>query len=182
MSITITRLPDSSAVPAPDTVWDGFSGDFAPVSRAGQGPLGGLRGGQELATAVMMCLFTDRAADEGDLRMEHRGDRRGWIGDGFDLDRGAREQPLGSRWWLMRREVLSDELARRVEDEGRMALQPLVDQGAVTRVDIAVSFDKPRGWLMCDLALYGKAGGVVFAKKFNDLWGALDGLHHPLAV
>jgi phage gp46-like protein len=174
MSISTRVLAEPAAIPPPDIVWNGLRGDFALVSGTGQGPRGGLRGGQAFATAVALLLFTDAQCADSELTIFMAGDRRGWAGDGFDLDATAGETPLGSKLWLYRRSELTDETGRKIEDEARRVLQTLIDQQACARIDLAAAVDAPGGRVMLDIEIYGKTGAKLFAKKFDDLWQAMS--------
>jgi phage gp46-like protein len=174
MAISTRVLAEPTAVPAPDIVWDGRRGDFAIVSGAGQGPRGGLRGGQAFATAVCLLLFTDVQCDESELTSFMAGDRRGWAGDGFDIDAAVGETALGSKLWLYRRSELTDETGRKIEDEARRVLQSLIDQQACARIDLAASVDAPGGRVTLDIEIYGEDGARLFARKFDDLWQAMS--------
>ena len=182
MAITTRVLADPAAIPAPDIIWiDGVRGDFQIVSAPGQGPRGGLRGGQALASAICLLLFTDAQCDETELTPFSGGDRRGWVGDGFDLDAGAGEGPLGSKLWLFRRSALVDETGRAIEDECRRCLQTLIAQKACARIDVAATVDAPNGHVGVVIDLYGEDGAQIFAAKFDDLWQALNGVQHPIS-
>lgn len=181
--LTTTVLGDPSAVPPPDLVWDGQRGDFALVTSPGQGPRGGLRGGQALATAICMLLFTDAQCDASELTFEMRGDRRGWVGDCFDLDAGAGETALGSKLWLYRRSPLVADTGRKIEDEARRCLQTLIDpQQACVRIDVAAVVDGVAGRVALSINLYGQDGSQIFAARFDDLWQAVARVEAPLAA
>lgn len=176
--LTIRRPDAGQDTGPPDIVWDGYRGDFALVTADNHGPAGGLRSGQQLATAVLMLLFTDARAAPEDIRFEHAGDRRGWVGDGFDLAPGETE--LGSRLWLYRRHELTDETARLIEDEALRALQPLIDQQAVVTINARAEADKVAGTVALALDLFGRNGDRVYQARFDDLWKAIDGVSAPL--
>jgi phage gp46-like protein len=173
MAITTRVVADPQAIPAPDIIWDGVRGDFALVSAAGQGPRGGLRGGQAFATAVCLLLFTDAQIDDSELTIFMQGDKRGWAGDGFDIDATAGETALGSKLWLYRRAELVAETGRAIEDETRRVLQTLLDQKACARIDVAATVDAPNGRVALQIDIYGDDGARVFAQKFDDLWQAM---------
>ena len=182
MAITTRVITDPTAVPPPDIIWiDGIRGDFQIVAAPGQGPRGGLRGGQALASAICLCLFTDTQCDPSELTIFMRGDSRGWAGDGFDIDAGAGERPLGSKLWLYRRSELVAETGRKIEDECRRCLQTLIDQKACVRIDAAATVDAPNGRVGVVISLYGDDGAQIFAAKFDDLWQALDGVSNPIS-
>ncbi|EON3358794.1 phage GP46 family protein [Yersinia enterocolitica] len=87
---------------------------------------GGLLGGNDLETAILISLFTDRLArtDDG----IDNDDRRGWW-----ADTGA-EYEIGSRLWLLRREKLTTKVALKAEDYANEALAWLLDDGVVTAI------------------------------------------------
>ena len=150
----------------PDLVWNGLFGDLALTGLNDAVNPGGFRAEQALATAVLICLQTDRRVEATELR---DGDtNRGWPGDGFDLAPG--ETPLGSKLWLLRRRSLTDELILDAEDYAREALATLIDQGAVVRVDVTAVANKPANRLDLDVALYGRDGGQVFNSRYGVLW------------
>lgn len=160
----------------PDLVWDGFVGDLAITSLADPVNPGGLRSGQALATAVLICLMTDRRVDATELR---DGDvNRGWPGDGFDLQPG--ETPLGSKLWLLRRRALTPGIEIVAQDYAREALQTLVDQGAVVRWDVTATANRPQSRLDLDIQGFGRDGARVFNQRFGVLWDQLDGVREPL--
>lgn len=161
----------------PDLVWDGRVGDLATTSIDDAFNPGGLRAEQALATAVLICLMTDRRADATELR---DGDvNRGWPGDGFDLAPG--EAPLGSKLWLLRRRPLEEGIETLAEDYAREALQGLIDQGAVARFEVTASAERIRGRLEIAVAGYGRAGTQIYDQRFAVLWEQLDGISDPLA-
>lgn len=176
MQLTLTPLGDAGVeVLPPDVLWNGFTGDFAIATKPEQGGAGGLVAAHPLRTAAILLLFTDARADTSDLRAEHRGDRRGWPGDGFDVDVARGERPLGSKLWIYRRHELDDDTGRQVAAEARRALQPLIDQQAVVRVDTTFEVDKPGGKILLGIKLYGRDGRDAYADRFDLLWRRQDG-------
>ena len=176
MQITITPLADEGVtVLPPDIVWNGVVGDFALSAGGGDGPGGGLVAANPLRSAVILLLFSDARADPSDLRFEHRGDRRGWVGDGFDVDTAAGEAPLGSKLWLYRRSVLSDLTGMEMAAEAERALQPLIRQGAVVEIRTKAAVDKVGGRITLTVNLYGRNGREAYADQFDLLWRRADG-------
>ena len=176
MQLTITPLAEAGvAVLPPDIVWSGTVGDFAVSTRPQDGPVGGLVAANPLRTAVLILLFTDARADTAQLRFEHRGERRGWPGDGFDLDRTAGEEPLGSTLWIYRRHELTDDTGRAMAAEAERALQPLLAQKAVARIEVGFEVDKARGKVVLPIRLYGRDGRQSYAERFDYLWRQTDG-------
>ncbi|GLS03775.1 hypothetical protein GCM10007860_09200 [Chitiniphilus shinanonensis] len=108
----------------------------------------GLAEGDELDTAVLLSLFTDRRAAPND---DVEGDPRGWWGDAIAVG-DERAVPLGSRLWLLAREKQTASALRRAEAYGREALQWLIDDGHARSVSVAAS--APRlGLLRLDIAI-----------------------------
>ncbi len=176
MQLTLTPLADAGVSLLPfDIVWNGIVGDFAVSAGGADGPAGGLVSANPLRTAVLLLLFSDQRADPAMLRFEHRGDRRGWPGDGFDVDRGAGEAPLGSLLWLYRRRELLDVTGQEIEAEAQRALQPLIRQGVVATITASAAVDKARGRVNLATDLYRRDGAKAYADKFDILWRRADG-------
>lgn len=110
---------------------------------------GALASGNDLQTAVIISLFTDRLARADD---DYEGnDRRGWWGD------TGEEQAMGSRLWLLRREKLTPRVAVRAEEYALEALSWLKTDGVVgdiqveaqiiwpTRLNLIVRLSSPDG-------------------------------------
>lgn len=177
MQVTLTPLEDAGVeVLPPDIVWNGYVGDFAVSADPADGGVGGLVARNPIRTAVLLLLFTDARAEANDLTFEQHGDRRGWVGDGFDVDTANGEAPLGSRLWLFRRSVINEGTLRAVEDEARRALQPLITQGVVVRIDVAGETNPAFNLIRLVVDLYGRDGTRIYATRFDPLWKRADGL------
>jgi phage gp46-like protein len=97
---------------------------------------GDLVNGDDLQTAIIISLFTDRVArDDDDIDGD---DRRGWWGDADS------ENDIGSRLWLLRRQKLTQSVAQKAEDYSREALQWLVIDGVVSSFSVATQIVYPR--------------------------------------
>lgn len=112
-------------------------------------PIGTLDETQELATSVLIAIGTDRLAEPDDDLPDLIGrdgvvDRRGWWGD-LDADSLHNGWPIGSRLWELMRAKITPIEARigstlgRAEMYTREALQPFIDQGVCTRVDVSAA-------------------------------------------
>jgi len=171
VQLTITPLGEAGVEAlAPDIVWTGTFGDFSLVTDPSQGGGGGLQAQHPIETAVLMCLFTDARCDPNELRFEMGGDRRGWPGDGFDIDTAHGEAPLGSKLWLFRRHELTELTAAEIEAEAQRALQPLLNQQLVVRIDTVTEVLAPQGQIRLGVSLYGRDGSKVYAAQFDPLW------------
>ncbi|WP_323011125.1 phage GP46 family protein [Paracoccus sp. (in: a-proteobacteria)] len=158
---------DVDPILTPDLLWNGVVGDVAVDTSTAD-----LQRGQALATAVGMCLLTDRRVDRTELPEGER--NRGWPGDGFDLQPG--EPPLGSKLWLLRRRALTEGIELEAEDYAREALQTLIDQQVCVRVDVVVARLPALRRLDLDIALYGRDGAAIYQGKYAVLWEQVDGL------
>ncbi|MBR8316069.1 phage GP46 family protein [Burkholderia dolosa] len=128
-----------------------------------------------LRRAVEISLFTWRRAEPED-RLDD-GERMGWWGDSFPDVAGDR---IGSRLWLLRREVLTEGVLRRAEEYCREALQWMLDDEIVTAMSVSVK----------RAALGGRAGTeraiatIVLSDdrdgpltiNYDDMWRILDGI------
>ncbi len=162
---------------SPDLGWDGLLGDLLLNSLKHPTATGDFRAEQGLATQVLILLMTDRRVEDSELRDGEQ--NRGWLGDSFDRLDG--EDVLGSRLWLLRRRSIYDGIEVDAEDYAREALQPLITQGAVARVDAAATAIRAENRLDLEIALYGRDGETVFNQKFGLLWRQIDGVEYPLA-
>jgi phage gp46-like protein len=88
---------------------------------------GDLAVGNDLTTAVMLSLFSDRRADEDDAIPDGI-DPRGWWADAMD---GRR---IGSRLWLLERARNLPETFALAKEYAEEALQWLVDDGVAAKV------------------------------------------------
>ncbi len=151
----------------PDILWDGTAGDIVIDITAAD-----LLARNAVATAVLICLQTDIRVDVSELPDGET--NRGWPGDAFDLQ--PAEMPLGSKLWLLRRRALTEDIDLEAQDYARAALQTLIDQGVVARVEVEVVRSPERARLDIDIALYGRAGAAVFKQRFAVLWDQINGL------
>lgn len=108
-------------------VWDPvkFRGDWA----IGQGDL--LMGG-DLATSVLISLFTDRVLPGDQTPPDGTNDRRGWWADTFETT------PIGSRLWTLKRAKKSaaTNLLQVAKDMCAEALQWMIDDGVTSSVSV----------------------------------------------
>lgn len=93
-----------------------------------------LAAGGDLATAVLISLFTDRRADPDDVIPDGTADPRGWWGD------AGRDVPIGSKLWLLEREKRTEPVRLRAEDYIAEALQWLVDDGVAAAVEVTAQW------------------------------------------
>ncbi|WP_413052130.1 phage GP46 family protein [Pseudomonas bubulae] len=91
---------------------------------------GALASGDDLASAVLISIFTDRQASADDVLPDGGDDRRGWWGD------QDQDVPIGSRLWLLDRSRLSQDVANTVQVHLTEALKWLIDDGVAAGVSV----------------------------------------------
>ncbi|HWX48118.1 MAG TPA: phage GP46 family protein [Roseomonas sp.] len=112
--------------------WDARNGRGDWVLRDGD-----VLAGDDLATAVLVSLFTDRRAAEDFVPTDGTDDLRGWWGDTYADDQ------IGSRIWQYERAKKSDgaALLLSVQQAARESLDWLLVDGVASSVDVQA------GWL-----------------------------------
>lgn len=139
------------------TLWRDLGGEWSIT-----GP--SLANDDGLETAVVLSLFTDRLAEEGDTSVEPTG-RRGWWGDAYPEVEG---DLIGSRLWLLAREKQLPAVLARAELYAREALQWLVDDGVASAVAVLAEVSKPG---VLGLAIdITRSGQPVLRYRFESFW------------
>jgi phage gp46-like protein len=167
-------VPDAPLAPATTTgdiriVWDNVNalGDWALAE-------GDLETGQDLETACLVSLFTDKLATPDFVPTDGTTDRRGWWADYYE------DRPLGSSLWQLDRAHKTRNtlgLARRYALD---ALQWLIDDGVAARI-------------MCDTSWLGlnllgiavaivKPDGTVSRFMFGWAWQGLATVPSPVRM
>lgn len=140
------------------TIWD-------PVSGRGDWAMAGadLASGNDLVTAVLISLFTDRSAHEDDVIPDGSTDRRGWLGDEGET------VPIGSRLWLLARRKETAQTLADAKTYMAEALQWLIDDGVAGSIDIYAEWSKP-AFMGARITIYqpGKAAPVMM--NFTWAW------------
>ncbi|WP_150721666.1 phage GP46 family protein [Pandoraea capi] len=143
------------------TVWDS-------AANRGDWVLDGasLETGNDVTTALLISLFTDRMADIDDIIPDGTTDPRGWWGD--DANAGS----IGSRLWLLFREKQTKETLQRAYDYIVEAIQWMIDDKVVARFDINVSWIA-RGQMGAQITAY-KQDGAIVPNTFTWAWQGND--------
>lgn len=92
-----------------------------------------------LQTAVLLSLFLDAPAQDGDVLPEGETDRRGWWGD-------SEGDHYGSRLWLLDRAKATQETLDRAEEFAREALQWLLTDRVAESLVVTASFPRVGAW------------------------------------
>lgn len=144
-------------------VWKDLSGD---VQLQGHD----LAQGDQLKSAVIISLFTDRRAEPDDALPGSVEDRRGWWGDAFPVVAGDR---IGSRLWLLAREKHLASVIERGRQYAEEALAWLVEDGIASRVTVLAEAPRP-GLLALGIAIERpRQQDVEF--RFSRAWEGLNG-------
>ena len=108
-------------------VWDPANarGDWAIAG-------GDLAVGNDLQTAVLLSIFTDRVLPSDQAPLDGTNDRRGWWADTYETT------PIGSRLWTLKRAKKSaaTNLLTVAQDICAEALQWLIDDGVASAVAV----------------------------------------------
>lgn len=119
----------------------------------------GLPSSSELATAVLISLFTDAVASDDDKLPDPSGNKRGWWG-------GA----IGSKLWLRQRAKPTQTLLTQVKDDIQTALAWLIEDGIAGSIDIITEYTRP-GMLGAKIVIH-RASGANLSLRFANLWDA----------
>lgn len=131
-------------------------------------------GDSGLETAIMLSLFLDRRAEDGDVLPDGATDRRGWWADEFAPVEGDK---IGSRLWLLSRAKPVRETALRAEEYAREALAWLVEDRVATRIEVSAEIGElssgARG-LFLGGAIYrpGKTDPLRF--RYDGVWKSME--------
>lgn len=125
-----------------------------------------LASGDDLTTAVLISLFTDRRANNDDVLPDASNDRRGWWGD---LDQDV---PIGSRLWLLSRSKLVPSVAVAAKGYIAEALRWLINDGVAATVDVVTSIVMPNR--LNAVVTITRATGTKQSLQFNWAWNALN--------
>ncbi len=108
--------------------WDSINGaaDFSLTDND-------LTADETLESAIMLSLFVDRRADDGDVLPYSETDRRGWWADAVPSVEGDK---IGSKLWLLQRSKQTADTLARAAQYAREALQWLIEDGVAERVDV----------------------------------------------
>lgn len=137
-------------------------------------PTGVLDESEELATAVIVAIGTDRLASVTDVLPDPDStDRRGWWGD-LDTETIWDGWRIGSRFWLMLRAKITDADARegatiaRIEAYAHEALQPFLTNRIASRFSaVATRIERER--IDLDVVIYrGPEPNIDL--RFQFLW------------
>lgn len=144
------------------TIWDvnNYRGDWIMA-----GP--SLASGGDLATAVLISLFTDRLAAADDEIPDGTTDRRGWWAD--NQPDGTTDL-IGSRLWLINRRVApTTKTLNDAINYAKEALQWMIDDGVAASIDVQASWNAPN-FLALVVTIFQTNGTTPVSLKYQLLW------------
>lgn len=100
---------------------------------------GDIQTGQDLETACLVSLFTDRQATADFAPTDGTTDRRGWWADPYN------DQPLGSNLWQLERAHKTRNTLGLAQRYAHDALQWLVEDGVAQAVAVDTQWLQPSG-------------------------------------
>lgn len=139
------------------TIYKDFAGDWQILSP-------GLAEDTGLDTGIIISLFTDRRAEDGDLPAGEN--RRGWWGDTYAEIEGDR---IGSRLWLLSREKQLPRVLAKAEEYANEALAWLIEDGIANRVNVTAAIIA-QGVLGLEIQIY-RRDALPARYRFDYFWG-----------
>ena len=118
-----------------------------------------------LDTAVIISLFTDRRAEDDDDLPDENGGRRGWWGDALLDDAGDQ---IGSRLWLLHRELQTSETLNRAKEYVEEALAWITTKGVAQAVTVDCWWE--RAGMLGIHVVIREPGGVKLDRTYEYVW------------
>jgi phage gp46-like protein len=117
--------------------------------------------GNDLSTAILVSLLTDREARPDDKIPDGTTDPRGWWADDSSY-------PIGSRLWLLARAKQTAQTLASARDYIVEAVQWLIDDGVAASVDVYVEWTR-RSMLGARISV-NRTDGSTEAMNFAFAW------------
>jgi phage gp46-like protein len=132
---------------------------------------GALASGNDLVTAVLISLFTDRRAAPSDTIPDGTNNPRGWWADnGAD----GNTDLWGSRLWLLdRSKAPTQQVLNAAVNYCNEALAWMITDGVAASIDVQASWQQVN-FLAIQVNIY-KTNGTNQSLKFQLLWNQLSG-------
>ncbi len=126
----------------------------------------GIQGGDLLTdsgmrTAVLLSLFSDRIAQDDDVIPDGTDNRRGYWADAYD----ASGDRIGSRLWVLSREMQTVATLSRAEEYANEALQWMVDDSVAKTVSSTANWLD--GGVLCLQTAIVRSDNSLYEETFN---------------
>jgi len=115
-----------------------------------------------LVTAVLISLFTDKQCDIEEIP-DGETSRRGWWGDMFP---DIKDDKIGSKLWLLKREKQTDETLKRAKEYSEDSLKWMIDQKIAQSVTVETAWPS-RGFLGIKVSIQQGENNLTFSFKMN---------------
>ncbi|MEP3246258.1 MAG: phage GP46 family protein [Sneathiella sp.] len=129
-----------------------------------------LETGNDLASAVIISLFTWRRANPDDELPNETSGLKGWWGDSYPPVPGDR---IGSRLWLFKRKKITQATLAEIREVCLEALQWMIDDGVASAVDIQIERDRLDG--LAGTITISSPNGAGEILQFAEIWKVLNG-------
>lgn len=124
--------------------------------------------GNDLATSVLVSIFSDRLANADDVIPDNTTDRRGWWGDDASSENGK----IGSRLWLLDRAKQLNSVLQAARDYESEGLEWMKEDGIAADIDILCEWTRPS--MMGSLITVTKPDGQLVSLDFDWAWKQID--------
>lgn len=121
--------------------------------------------GNDMDTAILISIFTDRMAQPGDVIPDGTDDPRGWWADD--------DVPIGSRMWLLKRAKQTTQTLQLAYDYLAESLQWMIDDGVVARFDITTQWVRT-GMLGAVIIAYSPTGTILSKGQYAWAWAGIN--------
>lgn len=155
-------------------------GDWALAGADEPQNAGGLRAQAPIETAMALCLLTEARARPEDRLPPWIDNRRGWVGDTFDINKSRHEGDLGSRLWTLQWADVTEETRLRAEALAREALQTLVAQGLCRSITVRAELQPEDKRIDIEVNARGAVGSEDHSRRFAIIWERQGGVSYPL--
>ncbi len=151
--------------------------DVATIAIEGKPDFDWLMNGAQLAaddglkSAVIISLFTDRRAADGDVLPTDDSDRRGWFGDDYSPVDGDQ---IGSHLWLLSREKQRATTLERARAYAAAALSWLKEDGIARSIEVQASWVRPEV-LQLEIQI-ARPNGTTARYRFENFWSQSNGV------
>ncbi len=117
--------------------------------------------GDDLASAVLISLFSDRLADPDDVIPDGTGDPRGWAGD-------TPQDRFGSKLWLRVRSKQTSATLNAIRGDMVAALKWMIEDGVAAAVDVLCEWEVPGR--LAALVTVRRKDGTTTSLKYAWAW------------
>lgn len=121
--------------------------------------------GNDIETAILISIFSDRMAQPGDVIPDGTNDPRGWWADD--------DVPIGSRMWLLQRAKQTGTTLQLAYDYLAEALKWMVDDGVVGRFDMSTQWVRT-GMLGAVIVAYSPTGTLLSKGQYAWAWAGIN--------